>query len=259
MEVKEIFCRANQDSSTGKIWPMLQSVGRGMQAPHPLIPSLTTASGISKLNSSAEQAQSIIKDCQATGLDCSSVCGSIFGGTQRSGQSRAPAAQTIHLTAYCFWLPTELGNKLTAFVASLAKTSYFLFPVPCSCGFITAAPLSPPLPTAKPAPAQHQRTSRAREGTGKAISLGEGEIKLGNPSNFGGDFKWRFLSPAFFRPQTSSLLSSRWCMGVCIPWASQQLFETFHTGEKIKIKNFVLKLSHPVNHSPQTWPIQAHE
>lgn len=141
IEVKEIFCPANQDSTTGKIWPMLQSVGRGMQLPRPLIPSLTTASGISKLNSSAEQAQSIIKDCQATGLDCSSVCGTIFGGTQRSGQSRAPAAQTIHLTAYWFWLPTELRNKLTVFVASLAKISYFLSPCPLQLCIYHCSPI----------------------------------------------------------------------------------------------------------------------
>lgn len=160
-----------------------------MQLPRPLIPSLTSAPGISKLNSFAEQAQSIIKDCQATGLDCSSVCGPIFGGTQRSAQSGAPAARTIHLTAYWFWLPTELGNKLTAFVASLAKISYFLPPLPCSCVFITAAPLSPPLPTAKAAPVrQHQRASRAREDAGKTISLGQGEIKLGRPPSFGGGF-----------------------------------------------------------------------
>lgn len=55
--------------------------GRGMRFPRPPIPSLTTASGISKLNSFAEQAQSIIKDCQATPLDCKSVSGTIFCGT----------------------------------------------------------------------------------------------------------------------------------------------------------------------------------
>lgn len=141
IEVKEIFCPENQDSNTGKIWPMFQWVGRGMQLPCPLIPSLATASGISKLNSFAEQAQSIIKDCQATGLDCSSVWGTIFGGTQRSERSRAPAARTIHLTAYCFWLPTELGNKLTAFVASLAKISYFLSPSPLQLCIYHCSPI----------------------------------------------------------------------------------------------------------------------
>lgn len=56
-------------------------VGGGMRFPRPPIPSLTTASGISKLNSFAEQAQSIIKDCQATPLDRKSVCGTIFHST----------------------------------------------------------------------------------------------------------------------------------------------------------------------------------
>lgn len=52
-----------------------------MRFPRPPIPSLTTAPGISKLNSFAEQAQSIIKDCQATLLDRKSVCGTIFRST----------------------------------------------------------------------------------------------------------------------------------------------------------------------------------
>lgn len=56
-------------------------VGRRMRFPRPPIPSLTTASGISKLNSFAEQAQSVIKDCQATRLDCKSVCGTISCST----------------------------------------------------------------------------------------------------------------------------------------------------------------------------------
>lgn len=79
IRAKKIFCPENQAPNIGTFWPkFLIPPGRGEMGGEecsPPISSITTASGISKLNTFAEQAQSIIKDCQATLLDCKSVCG----------------------------------------------------------------------------------------------------------------------------------------------------------------------------------------
>lgn len=56
--------------------------------------------------------------------------------------NRTPAAWITYLIAYWFWLPTELRNKLSAFMGSPAKISYFLLPSPCV--FIITTLLSPP-------------------------------------------------------------------------------------------------------------------
>lgn len=79
----------------------------------------------------------------------------------------------------------------------------------------------------------------SREDAGKTISLREGEIKLEHSSSFGGGFLLGevVLIQHFCQVPKSPLLSSRWYTSLCIPWASDQHFETIPHRKKRKKKN----------------------